>query len=282
MVPCWVLVMSIAWHDVTRDNWCAKIVSSWPTCSKSCTLVITSDIMSCNWHHKDPKWYHFDPLRRSFLLKNTRKMKVFWKSTISIFGTILQPNLAPMEPSWGHLGGMLGPYEAILEALGAILGSPGAILGTLWAILEPPGGLLVATLGPLVAILRPPGPSGGHRGGIWVPFCIILDQFWTISGPFWHHFLYIPDQISGHKGCCLFMFVFCAVAFSRDFHYSKQKISCKKHTLNTCRHTMWRGGMRGAFEYIYIYIYVYVDVQIHAHTHIHTCMCVYIYIYISK
>ena len=157
-----------------------------------------------------------------------------------------------MEPSWGHLGGMLGPYEAILEPLGAILGSPGAILGTLWAILEPPGGLLEPPCGHFGtscshleaswAIWRSPG------GRIWVPFCIILDQIWTILDPFWHHFLYIPDQISSHKDCCVFMFVFCAVAFNPAFHYSKQKISCKKHTRNTCTHTMWRGGMRGAFE----------------------------------
>ena len=144
-----------------------------------------------------------------------------------------------MEPSWGPLGPSW-----------ALLGPPWSLLGASWS-------LLVATLGPLVAILRPLEPSEGHRGGIWVPFCIILDQFWTILDLFWHHCLHISDQISGHKDCCVFMFVFCAVAFSRDFHCSKQKISCKKHTRNTCTHAMWRGGMRGAFQYIYIYIYIY-------------------------
>ena len=136
-----------------------------------------------------------------------------------------------MRPSW-----------RLLEPSWAPLGPSWALFGPSWSLLGASWSLLVATLRPLVAILRPPGPSGGHRGRIWVPFCIILDQFWTISGPFWHHFLYIPDQISGHKGCCLFMFVFCAVAFSRDFHYSKQKISCKKHTRNTCTNTHTQCG----------------------------------------
>ena len=152
-----------------------------------------------------------------------------------------------MEPPWGHLRGMLGPYEAILEVLGANLGSPGAILGTLWAILEPHGGLLEPPCGHLGAscshleaswaIWRPPG---GDLGPILPHF----GSIWTILAPFWHHFLRIPDQISGHKDCCVFMFVFCAVAFSRDFHYSKQKISCKKHTRNTCTHNVARRNAR--------------------------------------
>ena len=116
---------------------------------------------------------------------------------------------------WHHFGTQFGPH-------GAFLGS----LGPSWAPFGP------ATLGPLVAILRPPGPSGGHRGEIWVPFCLILDKIWTFLGSFWHHFLHIPDRISSHKDCCVFMFVFCAVAFSSDFHYSKQKISCKKHAIH--------------------------------------------------
>ena len=150
-----------------------------------------------------------------------------------------------MRPSWSLLAPSWGP-----------LGPSWALFGPSWSLMGTSWSLLVATLGPLVAILRRNGPTGGHRGRIWVQFCLIWDQFWTILGPCWHHFLHIPDQISDHKDCCVFVFVLCAVAFRREFHCSKQKISCEKHTRNTCTHTMWRGGMRGAFEYIYIYIHI--------------------------
>ena len=168
--------------------------------------------MSCNWHHKDPTWHHFDPPGRSFLLKNAWKNKVFWTCPISIFGTILAPNLAPMEPSWGHLGGMLGPYEAILEALGAILGSPGAILGTLWAILEPPGGFLEPPCGFLGAscghleaswaIWRPPegdlGPILPHLGSNLDHFRSLLVSISTYSRPNFR-----PQRL-----LCIYVYVF--------------------------------------------------------------------------
>ena len=38
---------------------------------------------------------------------------------------------------------------------------------------------------------------------------IHFDEFWNSLGHFWHHFLHIPDPVSGHKHCYVFMFVFC-------------------------------------------------------------------------
>ena len=150
------------------------------------------------------------------MLKNTRKIRFFenlifpfWEK---ILGTILAPNLAPMEPSWGHLGGMLGPYEAILEALGAILGSPGAILGTLWAILEPPGGLLEPPCGHLGtscshleaswAIWRPPG---GDLGPILPHFGSNLDHFRSLLVSF---STYSRPNFRPQRLLCIYVYVF--------------------------------------------------------------------------
>ena len=124
----------------------------------------------------------------------------------------LAPFWHPIWPLWSPLGAILGacwglmrPSWRLLEPSWGPLGPSWAPFGPSWSLLGASWSLLVATLGPLVAILRPPGPSGGHRGGIWVPFCLILDQIWTILGPFWCHFLHIPDPISDHKDCCVFM-----------------------------------------------------------------------------
>ena len=151
----------------------------------------------------------------------------------------MRPSWRRLEPSWGPLGPSWAPF-----------GPSWSLLGASWS-------LLVATLGSLVAILRPPGPSGGRRAGIWVPFCIILDQIWIILGHFWHHFQHIPDPISDHKDCCVCMCAcVCAVAFSRDFHYSKQRYHARNiHAI----HAYTQSGEAECAERLNIYIYIPVE-----------------------
>ena len=116
-------------------------------------------------------------------IKNVLKSKL----KINVFENLMLPLLAlfwhPIWPPWSPLGAILGacwcllkPSWKLLEPSWGPLGPSWAPFGPSWSLLGASWSLLVATLGPLVAILRPPGPSGGHRGGIRVPFCLILDQ----------------------------------------------------------------------------------------------------------
>ena len=73
------------------------------------------------------------------------------------------------EPSWAHLGGILGPFAAISGPLGVMLWALGVILGPLWAILDDSWNLswyLLNHLGAFWSIWTPPGKLWGT---IWVP-----------------------------------------------------------------------------------------------------------------
>ena len=90
-----------------------------------------------------PKWQDDDVKRtclaRYLLIKvckNLRKMKVF--AMLRHLACILVSS-SILEPSWGHLGALLGSSWA---HLGAILGPCWAILGPCWAILGPPWAIL--------------------------------------------------------------------------------------------------------------------------------------------
>ena len=48
-------------EDILVQHVASYDPSCWPTWSNFCTQVITSDIMSCNGHHKDPKWHYLTP-----------------------------------------------------------------------------------------------------------------------------------------------------------------------------------------------------------------------------
>ena len=65
-----------------------------------------------------------------------------------------------MDPSWGHLGPILGPSLALL-------GPSGGPLGPSWSHLGPSGGHLGDILGLLKAIL---GPSWAHLRARWALF----------------------------------------------------------------------------------------------------------------
>ena len=137
------------------------------------------------------------------------------------------------------------------------MGSPGAILGTLWAILEPPGGFLEPPCGHLGtscshleaswAIWRSPGGDLGpilpHFGSNLDHLRSLLVSFSTFSRPNFRLQRLLCIYV------CVFVLLHLVVIFttvSRRYQW----ISCKKHTRNTCKHAMWLGGMRGAFEYI--------------------------------
>ena len=90
------------------------------------------------------------------------------------------------DPSWGHLGPILGAPGANLGALGANLGPSWVNLGPSWANL----GNLGAILGHLGAILGPSwcrlGPSWGH-----------LAPLLAILGPLWGHRFNRPSMRPG-------------------------------------------------------------------------------------
>ena len=98
------------------------------------------------------------------------------------------PILRHHEPSWGHLGTLLGPLRAILGPSWASLGPPWALLGPPWghhgAILAHLGaiwGHLGASLVPSGAMLEP------SRANL-VPFGSLLVPSRRLPGPCWVHF----------------------------------------------------------------------------------------------
>ena len=134
---------------------------------------------------------------------------------------LLVPFWHPIWPPWSHLGGMLGPYEAILEALGAILGSPGpswALFGPSWSLPGASLDHLGASLWPLGASLWPPwvflepfsgfwGPSGGQGGWICVPFGSFWIHFGSLVIPCGASSMYSRPDSGHHFGsirCCFF------------------------------------------------------------------------------
>ena len=117
-----------------------------------------------------------------------RCFNVFGIGPSSLQFRLTCPILRHHEPSWGHLGTLLGP-------LGAILGPSWASLGPPWALLGPPWchhGAIVAHLGAIWGHLGTSlVPSGAMLEPSWanlVPFGALLAPSGHLPGPCWVYF----------------------------------------------------------------------------------------------